>query len=1025
MTTQYIRYPANSNYSIYDTFASFPAIAINGALASATDTDTLYIFDAPGTIWKPIGSASTVFSIGTIDSVAATANGAAISGNALIMQSASATVPGLINNTTQSLSGNKTFTGTIAASNLSGTNTGDVTLAAIGSTANANAASLSGQQLTLQPASASFGGILTAGTQSIAGNKTFTGTVTASNISGSNTGDVTLAAIGAVPNANAASLSGQQLTLQPASGSFGGVVTSGAQIFGGNKIFNGLISAANLVGTNTGDVTLTDVDIFSPNAQGAILFGQTLTLCVADGNNPGLISELPQVIGGTKTFLDTLYAPNGSASVPSYSFLNFSGVGLSCGSSTTLNISASEKLAMTVFATVDAVNYISIQAFGTGLPARVAASGTDTNVGLYIQSKGTSSISFYTDSGSDLQFQVVNTNNPVNYVYAKGGATGSPAEIGSLGSDLSIDFLIRPSSGGYVVNYGYGATFGREADNYLDFTGALSGSSPQIISRGTDSNIGLNYSTKGTGGYAFYTDNLSRIALGVIAVASSVNYVQFNPNITTASPALRVVGSDANIGMTYNTKGIGAHAFYTGTGANLQLVIPDVASSVNYINLSGGITGAPVAIFSAGANTNVGIDYISKGTGVHSFYTGATPARQMMIRDQASAVNYVNLMGGATGQPVNIFSEGANINVGINYITKGIEVHAFYTGGGANRQVVIHDQVNAVNYINFIGSATGSPVAIFSAGSDTNVGINYVVKGTSSHVFYTNNSTTQFLVSHAGSAVNFFEVYGGVAGDIPTLRTVGSNTDIGMYINAKGLGSIRLLSNNADTLRLNPVASAINYWNFYSGNASTANVYVGADGSGTDINMDFASKGVASLRFFTNSGSQQQMIIAHTVSAVNYLMATGAATSGIPEFAVLGSDANISMALRPKGTGGIYGYGSFIVAGNSLANQIQLNGSTTTNPVTLAAVGSDTNIAFGLAGKGTKGVYVSNGGFQCAISALATNATTGHFLITSCAGTPSGVPVLNTGSGVNAMVYDTSANKIWVYNGSWRGIVVI
>lgn len=60
----------------------------------------------------------------------------------------------------------------------SGTNTGDITLTAIGATPNANGASLSGQVLNLQPASASFGGIVTTGAQSIAGAKTFTSNFT-------------------------------------------------------------------------------------------------------------------------------------------------------------------------------------------------------------------------------------------------------------------------------------------------------------------------------------------------------------------------------------------------------------------------------------------------------------------------------------------------------------------------------------------------------------------------------------------------------------------------------------------------------------------------------------------------------------------------------------------------------------------------------------------------------------------------------------------------------------------------------
>lgn len=48
-----------------------------------------------------------------------------------------------------------------------------VSLAAVGSSSNSNGASLSGQQLTLQPANATNPGVLTSGTQTIGGNKTF------------------------------------------------------------------------------------------------------------------------------------------------------------------------------------------------------------------------------------------------------------------------------------------------------------------------------------------------------------------------------------------------------------------------------------------------------------------------------------------------------------------------------------------------------------------------------------------------------------------------------------------------------------------------------------------------------------------------------------------------------------------------------------------------------------------------------------------------------------------------------------
>lgn len=71
--------------------------------------------------------------------------------------------------------GPRGYSGVDGNAGSNGTNgTNGVTLAAIGATPNANGANIVGGVLSLEPASASFGGILTTGTQSIAGAKTFT-----------------------------------------------------------------------------------------------------------------------------------------------------------------------------------------------------------------------------------------------------------------------------------------------------------------------------------------------------------------------------------------------------------------------------------------------------------------------------------------------------------------------------------------------------------------------------------------------------------------------------------------------------------------------------------------------------------------------------------------------------------------------------------------------------------------------------------------------------------------------------------
>ncbi len=160
--------------------------------------------------------------------------------------------------------------GTTGVINIGSVSSGDVNIAAQGT-----------GNILLGGGSASTGcTILNA-----SGNFACTGTGSFSNLSGTNTGDVTLAAIGATPNANAATLTGQVLNLQPADGSFGGVVTTGAQTFAGLKTFNGGITLAanqNLTMTSgTGQLVQTYTGTTTPAASitaTALTTGNILTL---------------------------------------------------------------------------------------------------------------------------------------------------------------------------------------------------------------------------------------------------------------------------------------------------------------------------------------------------------------------------------------------------------------------------------------------------------------------------------------------------------------------------------------------------------------------------------------------------------------------------------------------------------------------------------------------------------------------------------------------------------------------------
>lgn len=108
-------------------------------------------------------------------------------------------------------------------------------------------------------------------------------------------GVTTLAAIGSSPNANGATISGSTLNLQPASGSFGGVVTTGAQTLIGPKTFSSNIYSLDRFGAGTSlptaqiDVTLNGLGTTSNDTAGIVLANNTVAANGAQQKSPSVL----------------------------------------------------------------------------------------------------------------------------------------------------------------------------------------------------------------------------------------------------------------------------------------------------------------------------------------------------------------------------------------------------------------------------------------------------------------------------------------------------------------------------------------------------------------------------------------------------------------------------------------------------------------------------------------------------------------------------------------------------------------
>jgi hypothetical protein len=153
--------------------------------------------------------------------------------------------------------------------------------------------------------------------------------------------------------------------------------------------------------------------------------------------------------------------------------------------------------------------------------------------------------------------------------------------------------------------------------------------------------------------------------------------------------------------------------------------------------------------------------------------------------------------------------------------------------------------------------------------------------------------------------------------------------------------------------------------------SAVGNVALTLQGTGNPT-MQLITRGTGAFTFSTNSSaSTEQMRVAHTASAVNYVQVTGAATGGAPTISAQGSDTNASMVIRAKGTGTLFletigasdvrlqprGVRTLSVNGAvSGVNYFSMTGSSAGNTPSLAVLGSDTDIDLALTPKGTGNV---------------------------------------------------------------------
>ena len=194
------------------------------------------------------------------------------------------------------------------------------TVGAISGVSDPAGATISGTTISLTPADATNGGVVTTGTQTFAGAKTFNSTITGS-VSG-NAGTATK-----LQTARTIGITGD-LTYTSPSFDGSGNVTAAATLANSGVVSGtygsstaipsltidskGRITSATTTSIIAGVNTVASIAGTS-NANGATISGTTITLTPADGTNGGVITSGAQTLAGVKTFSNNTAATSTSS----------------------------------------------------------------------------------------------------------------------------------------------------------------------------------------------------------------------------------------------------------------------------------------------------------------------------------------------------------------------------------------------------------------------------------------------------------------------------------------------------------------------------------------------------------------------------------------------------------------------------------------------------------------------------------------------------------------------------------------
>jgi hypothetical protein len=642
--------------------------------------------------------------------------------------------------------------------------------------------------------------------------------------------------------------------------------------------------------------------------------------------------------------------------------------------------------------------------------ANQSASEWEVGIGTYTASGTTLSrdtVLSSSNSGSLVNFSAGTKDVFVDYpagraVYedAAGNVDGYPITGGTIdntviggttpaaGTFTTLTATGQTSLGGAAGSEGLRVLKTTSSVNFLQGSGAVTGSNPVLTGQGGDAEVGLDFAIR-TGGLNYVRQRIASSgnidfslnaagsqAMRTTIASSQVNYVQVTGAATGARPTISAQGSDAAVDLNFAAKGIG--------GIYFQSFSVFGSGKFNNWTTDGAVTGLSPFLRAGGGDTNVSATFQSKGTGAINLAPGANGVNisnggtVTAITRTAAGSGYTTIPSVAVSAPTTAGGVQAVVTVAQMQIA-GATIHSGGTGYTVGNTLTIVGGTP-------VTSAATLTVTTVSAGVITGVSVgaftNYTVLPTnpvsvtggtgSGATFNITYAVISFTITNAGSGyveqptVTFS---GGGGSGAAAYATVGSGTVVRSLNNTFDFYLPSGLPATSPAFRISDGGGSGTYINAITGPTGAYPAFFAS--GGTNVSFAQYTAGTGSFLFNTASGGANQMRITHTASAVNYVQVTGAATGNGVTVSSQGSDANIGLNLTTKGTfGGTFrnSAGSIVFSwdhsNSSTENYIGVASNISTGVPIVSARGAGTNIDLALTPKGTGnvrfGTYTAN-----------------------------------------------------------------